>query len=62
VLTGLTLQESFNACTAVKAHPDKFHIVFGHAPDFALGPVDADLLWPATHTAGRYGCRGSDRS
>lgn len=31
--------------------PDRMHIVLGHCPDYALGPVDADLLL-AGHTHG----------
>jgi len=33
------------------ANADRFHIVLGHSPNFALGPVDADLLL-AGHTHG----------
>lgn len=50
MLTGLTLQNSAN--TALFLPPeDRFHIVLGHAPDFSLGQVDADLL-VAGHTHG----------
>ncbi len=31
--------------------PDRFHVVLGHAPDFALGAIEADLL-VAGHTHG----------
>lgn len=50
-LTGLMLDDSFDGSIQVPAVPDKFHIVFGHAPDFALGDVNADLL-VAGHTHG----------
>ncbi len=49
-LTGLSLNDSFNSQLHIKGS-DKFHIVFGHAPDFALGNVNADLL-VAGHTHG----------
>jgi hypothetical protein len=32
-------------------HPEQYHIVLGHGPDFALGTIDADLL-VAGHTHG----------
>jgi len=50
ILTGLPLLESFDAKLKV-AQEDKFHLVFGHAPDFSLGEVNADLL-VAGHTHG----------
>jgi predicted MPP superfamily phosphohydrolase len=49
-LTGLDLWASFSGSTRI-APSDRFHIVFGHAPDFALGDVRADLLI-AGHTHG----------
>lgn len=49
-LTGLTLVDSSDMQLSVKPCA-KFHIVLGHAPDFALGGVDADLLI-AGHTHG----------
>lgn len=49
-LTGLGLEDSFDTSLHVPAS-NRFHIVFGHAPDFALGSVDADLL-VAGHTHG----------
>ena len=50
VLSGLPLAESFDAGIRIGAE-DKFHIVFGHGPDFSLGEVEADLL-VAGHTHG----------
>jgi predicted MPP superfamily phosphohydrolase len=49
-LTGLDLCDSFDESLKVEG-TDRFHIVFGHAPDFALGQVEADLLI-AGHTHG----------
>jgi predicted MPP superfamily phosphohydrolase len=49
-VTGLGLWESFDPTVRIPA-TDGFHIAFGHAPDFALGPVEADLL-VAGHTHG----------
>jgi predicted MPP superfamily phosphohydrolase len=49
-VTGLTLEDSFNGSIHVPAAP-QFHIAVGHAPDFSLGRVDADLL-VAGHTHG----------
>ncbi|MBZ0112709.1 MAG: hypothetical protein K8J08_09620 [Thermoanaerobaculia bacterium] len=49
-LTALTPQESHRVDLRV-AGRDPFHLVFGHAPDFALGDVQADLL-VAGHTHG----------
>ena len=43
VITGLTFPQSFEAGTLVEDAPG-FHIVLGHAPDFALREVEADLL------------------
>lgn len=49
-ITGLTLDDSFDPNFQIK-HSDKFHIVVGHGPDFALGNANADLL-VAGHTHG----------
>lgn len=49
-VTGLDLAGSFDTRQrVVRAAP--FHVVVGHAPDFALGQIDADLL-VAGHTHG----------
>jgi predicted MPP superfamily phosphohydrolase len=51
-LTCLGLFDSFNTSTVVgDPDPGKFHIVFGHAPNYALGDIGADLL-VAGHTHG----------
>ena len=50
VLTGLPLEESSNPTQQVGPE-QKFHIVMGHCPDFALGKIQADLL-VAGHTHG----------
>ena len=42
-VTCLSMQESFSP-TANVATSDKFHIVVGHCPNFALGNIAADLL------------------
>lgn len=49
-LTGLAFWDSANPNLTVDGK-DRFHIVFGHRPDFALGFVAADLLI-AGHTHG----------
>ena len=49
-LTGLSVAESFDPGLAVAAAPN-FHVVVGHAPDFSLGEVEADLMI-AGHTHG----------
>lgn len=49
-LTGLSFTDSFDTSLHV-APRDGFHVVVGHAPDFALGDVQADLLL-AGHTHG----------
>ncbi len=49
-LTALGLFDSFDTTLEVPAS-DRFHVVVGHAPDFALGRVQADLLI-AGHTHG----------
>ncbi len=44
-LTCLSLPESANnTLTVANAAPDRFHLVLGHKPNFALGKIDADLL------------------
>ena len=51
-MTGLTSAASHEPGVVVPRPPDaRTHIVVGHAPDFALGSVDADLLL-AGHTHG----------
>ncbi len=50
VITGLPTHESRQPHTTIDPQ-DKFHIVFGHAPDFSLGRVEAELLI-AGHTHG----------
>ena len=50
VVTGLQVMDSFDRHLRIAAK-DGYHIVLGHAPDFALGDVDADLLI-AGHTHG----------
>ena len=51
VVTALHPWDSRATDLHVEPTPDRFHIVFGHAPDFALSDVDADLL-VAGHTHG----------
>lgn len=43
LVTALDLGDSGGLSGPIAAG-DGFHVVFGHRPDFALGPVDADLL------------------
>lgn len=50
-VTGLTEADSFRTGLRLEPVPDRFHIALGHAPDFALGDVGADLL-VAGHTHG----------
>jgi len=50
LLTGLTPKQSRRRASIPEA-PDRFHVVFGHAPDFALAKPPADLLI-AGHTHG----------
>ena len=51
-LTCLSLQDSHSPMgDIVSPDPEAFHLVLGHMPDFALGPVEADLL-VAGHTHG----------
>jgi predicted MPP superfamily phosphohydrolase len=49
-ITGLNLYDSFNPHLKLP-QTERFHIVFGHAPDFALGDTGSDLL-VAGHTHG----------
>jgi uncharacterized protein len=51
-LTCLAVHDSFNRSLAIRnLEPERFHVVLGHAPNFALGRVEADLLI-AGHTHG----------
>ena len=44
-LTCLAMRDSFNRSLAIRnIEPERFHVVLGHAPNFALGRVEADLL------------------
>lgn len=49
-VTALSLADSFDPQLTIRGQ-DRFHLVFGHAPDFALGDIQADLLL-AGHTHG----------
>ncbi|MBL8683195.1 MAG: metallophosphoesterase [Myxococcales bacterium] len=55
VVTGMGLRESANGSQVIEgasgAGRGRFHIAIGHAPDFAMGDVRADLL-VAGHTHG----------
>jgi predicted MPP superfamily phosphohydrolase len=51
VITGLSVRDTFNPILKLAAPDNRFHIVLGHAPDFALGDVQADLMI-AGHTHG----------
>ena len=42
-VTGMSMRDSFSSDVEVAAS-DRFHICVGHCPDFAMGPVVADLL------------------
>ena len=50
-LTGLSLTDSENTQLFIPDCGAKFHVVFGHVPNFALGDVRGDLL-VAGHTHG----------
>jgi predicted MPP superfamily phosphohydrolase len=50
-VTGLSLEDSVNPRLGIPGRRSGLHVVFGHAPDFALGGIDADLLL-AGHTHG----------
>lgn len=43
LVTGLDMPQSFDTRLRVPSG-ERFHVVFGHGPDFALGDVRADLL------------------
>ncbi len=49
-LTALAVEDSFSRELSI-ASSDRFHIVLGHCPNFALGQIEADLL-VAGHTHG----------
>jgi hypothetical protein len=49
-LTGLSMKDSFDVNLSIP-QSDRFQIVLGHSPDFALGQVQGDLL-VAGHTHG----------
>lgn len=49
-VTALARRDSFDERLRI-ASSDRFHVVVGHGPDYALGDVDADLLL-AGHTHG----------
>lgn len=49
-LTALSVNDTFDPELNI-ANDSRFHIVLGHAPDYALGQIDADLLL-AGHTHG----------
>jgi len=50
VVTVLSMAQSYGIHTVV-ADQDKYHIVLGHVPNYALGDINADLLF-AGHTHG----------
>ena len=50
-LTCLGLNDSFDRRLTIPGDADRFHLVLGHSPNFALGQIDADLL-VAGHTHG----------
>jgi len=51
-LTCLSLRDSYEpSLTVSREDRDRFHLVLGHVPNFALGRIDADLL-VAGHTHG----------
>jgi predicted MPP superfamily phosphohydrolase len=51
-VTCLGLNDSFRRDMKIaNPRPEQYHIVLGHAPDFAMGTIDADLL-VAGHTHG----------
>jgi uncharacterized protein len=55
-LTCISVSDSFNASLNIEpARKDRFHIVLGHSPNFALGQINADLLL-AGHTHGGQVC------
>jgi len=50
-IKGPSVEDSFRTNISLPSSDDKFYIVLGHAPNFALGNVAADLL-AAGHTHG----------
>ena len=55
-LTCLSVGSSFNSRLKIDTpDPDRFHVVLGHAPNFAKGRIEADLL-VAGHTHGGQVC------
>ncbi len=50
-ITALSTQDARNTRLQLAPEKDRYHIVIGHFPDFALGDVQADLLL-AGHTHG----------
>jgi predicted MPP superfamily phosphohydrolase len=42
-VTGLAMRQSFRSDVRIPSS-ERFHIVLGHCPNFALGDIDADLL------------------
>jgi predicted MPP superfamily phosphohydrolase len=51
-LTCLSMRDSFTPDLELPGrNPDRYHVVLGHGPDYALGQIDADLLLSG-HTHG----------
>ncbi|MEM6291630.1 MAG: metallophosphoesterase [Myxococcota bacterium] len=50
-LTGMGLRASARTDLSIERPDERFHVVFGHRPAFALGDIDAELLL-AGHTHG----------
>ena len=50
-VTALSFADSFDPSLRLRRDEERFQVVFGHGPDFALGDVPADLL-VAGHTHG----------
>jgi predicted MPP superfamily phosphohydrolase len=50
VLTGLSFDQSFDTHVTLQ-HQEKYHLVLGHCPDYALGQTHANLML-AGHTHG----------
>ena len=64
-LTCLGLAETYwggNWPPVVNPRPERFHVVVGHVPDFALPRSTPICWWPAIRTAARSACRGWERS
>ena len=51
MITGLSVPDSFNRQMKIPPAAERFHVVVGHAPDYALGEIEADLM-VAGHTHG----------